>query len=137
MRRGGAVRDGRAQKLPLWATRTKSCMAVKRSFIQKPHFGKLFFQTTAKIPYKPNYEGSPEYMMGLRKDRDVLPLFAPFKIGQIALKSRIVMASMTRGSDGQSRTESGAIMSRNNSVMISSPRVRRRGRPRRIHSRSG
>ena len=36
-------------------------------------------------------------MMGLRKDRHALPLFAPFKIGQIALKNRIVMASMTRG----------------------------------------
>ena len=49
-----------------------------------------------EIPYKPNYEGSPEYMMGLRKDRHVLPLFAPFKIGQIALKNRVVMAPMTR-----------------------------------------
>jgi 2,4-dienoyl-CoA reductase-like NADH-dependent reductase (Old Yellow Enzyme family) len=36
-------------------------------------------------------------MMGLRKDRHVLTIFAPFKLGQSALKSRIVMASMTRG----------------------------------------
>ena len=35
--------------------------------------------------------------MGLRKDRNALTLFAPFKLGQIALKNRIVMASMTRG----------------------------------------
>src|ERR1700751_1940873 len=36
-------------------------------------------------------------MMGLRKDRHVLTLFAPFKLGEVALKNRIVMASMTRG----------------------------------------